>query len=88
MIYVEIAFDINENITLVSNMFDYDEVLEFTISDGNENIENVIETFDTIINDIVTFAYNKNIEFKVFEESVDKLEKIDQVWLDMEKSYV
>ena len=50
--------------------------------------ENVLETFFDILDDIVTFTYNKNIEFKVFEKSVAEMEKIDQVWLDMEKRYV
>lgn len=86
--FVEIAFDIEMNITVKTNAFDYDDTFEFTISDGNETKENVLKTFFDILDGIVTFAYNKNIEFKVFEKSVDEMEKIDQVWLDMEKRYV
>lgn len=86
--YVNIAFNIKSNISVITNLFDYTDKLEFTISEGNEEKENVIDTFNTIVNDILTFSYNKNIEFKVLEDSVDKQEKIDQIWLDMEKKYV
>jgi tRNA A58 N-methylase Trm61 len=55
---------------------------------GDANIENVRETFFSILDNIVTFAYNKNIEYKDFEELIENKKKIDRVWLDMEKKYV
>jgi len=87
-VYVKIAFNIKENISIITSLFDYEEILIFTISEGNETIENVKATFDSIVDNIVVYACNKNIEFKVFETEVNKQQKINYVWLDMEKKYV
>jgi hypothetical protein len=86
--YVSIAYNINRNISVLSNLFDYDDVFEFDIEGGNESIENMEETFTGILNSITTYAFNKNIEYNVFEKTVNKREKIDRAWLDMEKKYV
>lgn len=86
--YVDISFNIESNIVVITNLFDYDDTFEFDISGGDETKENVKSTFFNILDDIVTFSYNKNIEYKTFENLVDIQEKIDQVWLDMEKKYV
>jgi hypothetical protein len=85
---VTIAFDINQDISVVSDLFDYTITHKFTISSGQENFDDVITTFNNILSNIVAFTHNKNMEFKRNAEFIKKQEKIDMVWLDMEKKYV
>lgn len=86
--YVDIAFSIEHNVKVITNLFNYDDVYEFDISGGNETKENVKETFFAILDNILIFTNNKNMEYKTFESLVDNQQKIDRVWLDMEKKYV
>ncbi len=86
--YVDVGFSINENISVNTNIFDYLELLTFDIKSGEESMSNVVETFFDILDSFVSFAYNKNLEFKNFAIVVDNQQKIDRVWLDMEKKYV
>jgi hypothetical protein len=87
-VYSKISFDIKKNIRVCTNIFNYTDIFEFDVVHGDANIENVRETFFSILDNIVTFAYNKNIEYKDFEELIENKKKIDRVWLDMEKKYV
>lgn len=87
-VYVEIAFHIKESITVMMNVFDYNDVFTFRISDGEETIENIKETFYGVLDGIIAFAYSKNIEYNLLATTVSDKVKIDQIWLDMEKKYV
>lgn len=86
--YLNIAMDIKKNIKLHTNLFNYNDVIEFKISDGEEDYNNITETYLNILYDIHSFVYNKNIEYKNFDNMVENNKKIDQVWFDLEKRYV
>lgn len=85
---IEIATTVNKDILIFTNMFDYEDTLTFTITNNNETCNNMLNTFNAILDDITVFLFNKNLEFKTFEHSIKDMERIDQVWLDMEKNYV
>lgn len=87
-VYSYIGYSLKKNILVNTDMFDYQEMLEFDFAGGEETEHSVNETFFQILDDIVTFAHNKNLEFKDFDMVVDNQKKIDSVWLDMEKKYV
>lgn len=87
-VYVDIAFNLMLDITIIEDIFDYNKTHTFTISKGNENKEDILKTFDALLVDKIIFANNKNTEFGNHERLLEKKYKIDKVWLDMEKSYV
>lgn len=87
-VYTSISFDVKEDIIIKLEFFDLTKTFKFSISQGNETIENVVSTFNMVMDNLSTFVYDKNLEFKKKIKIINDQEKIDQVWLDMEKKYV
>lgn len=87
-LYTTISFAVKEDIIIKLEFFDPSKTFKFSISQGNETIENVVSTFNIVMDNLSTFVYNKNLEFKKKIKKINDQEKIDQVWLDMEKKYV
>ena len=87
-VYSAIGFSLKKNISVNTDIFNYGEMLLFDIEGGEETEQNVKETFYGILDNIITFTYNKNMGFKDFDMVVENQQKIDSVWLDMEKKYV
>lgn len=86
--YVEIAFELQKDISVISDIFDYNKKHTFTITKGNENLQDVVKTVNTMLDKFLIFANEKNEEFKIGREKIEKIDKVNLIWLDMEKKYV
>jgi len=84
----KLSFQEHRDITIHSDMFDYDKLFKFRISEDIELEENVNKTFISILNTTTRFVLDKNIKFKTLETDTTNLLKINSVWNDMEKKYV
>lgn len=84
-IYARISFGLKKNMYVLVDIFNYEKSFEFDIETNEETFQNVMDTFDDIIGNILAYAFAKNMEFKMNEDRVKRLARINQVWLDMEK---
>lgn len=82
------AFIVSTDIEINPDIFDYDDKFKFMISNGIETKENIIETINGFIDNILSYIRNKNLSFKFIEVEIDNTEKINSIWNDMEKKYV
>ncbi len=87
-ILLDVAFKLSVDIEINFNIFDYNDLYKFNISHGIETKENIITTFEKMMNTIKIYVYEKNLEFKIKQSNFDTFLKIDKVWIDMEKKYV
>ena len=86
--YLELAFETKSDITVATDIFNYDKEFRFYISQDIETKENILHTFNSFLDIVTQYVSAKNLDFKLRSTAILNELKINAVWNDMEKKYV